>query len=73
MYRMMESQIPSGQEIGELRHEMKALHVALRAEIQKAKRTWIPLEERTRGHFTLLQWILGFNLLRYKCNRGFWK
>jgi hypothetical protein len=44
------------QDIADLRHELREVETALKADIGH-------LEKCSRGRFTLLQWMLGFNLV----------
>jgi hypothetical protein len=50
-----EGALATKQDIGDLRHELKQDIADLRHGLREA-------EERARGRFTLLQWMLGFNL-----------
>jgi Protein of unknown function (DUF1640) len=49
-------------DITEVKHDIEALRLATRADSAEVKHDINLLEERSRGRFTLLQWMIGFNL-----------
>jgi hypothetical protein len=49
-------------DITEVKHDIESLRLATFAAIAEVKHDLNLLEERTKGRFTLLQWMVGFNI-----------
>jgi uncharacterized protein Smg (DUF494 family) len=62
LWEMLQSNLATKEDIAGVKHDIEALRLATKADLERLSHETALLEERTKGRFTLLQWMIGFNI-----------